>query len=59
MNKAVLYMLMNEMATRITMVHMSPTYTEGGEDDSLFHSTIALLNLEYPKLVISAVEVLP
>ena len=57
MNKGVLYMLRNEMATRITMVHMHESQAEAQTDENLFHSSIALLNMEYPGLIISALEV--
>ncbi len=56
MNKGIQYILKNEMSTRVTMVHMhAPTSAQ--LDLDLFHSTVSLLNLQYPKLVICALAV--
>jgi hypothetical protein len=56
MNKGVLYLLKNEFATRVTMVHVHSSDTAAA-DLELFESTTALLNMEYPRLIINALAV--
>ena len=59
MNKAIWYIVQNELACRVTMVHMVMSNHEASSavDLTVFHSTIAVLSSMYPKLTITALAV--